>query len=308
MKLILNTALLLLSLALSVLCLWAASHANWYWAIIAIWFFALINNMPFAIMHEAVHGVAADSHWGNRLIGVIASWAFPTSFLLQRKAHLEHHANNRTDRELYDYYLPQQPRWLRNCWLYLGNLLGLYYFCVVLGNAIWLVAWWFYRSTFFVKKLGPALGFGEQIPILLTLPAFTVWCELALAFTWQTLLFCMLDLNIVAYLACLWAFALHWSALQYVNHAWTARNVQNGAWNLRVLPPFRWIALNYHCHLAHHQNPQVPWYNLPSMVDDGPRPTFWHVWLSLWRNGVRPAPPMETPADLTLIYPLKQKS
>lgn len=302
MKFLLNTALLLVSLSLSGFCLWAVSHAMWYWALPAIWFFALINNMPFAIMHEAVHGVAADSRWGNRLIGVVAGWAFPTSFLLQRKAHLNHHQNNRTDKELYDYYLPHESRWLRNAWLYLGNLLGLYYFFVVLGNAIWLVAWWFYRSAFFVKKIGPALGFGAQIPELLSLPALAVWCELALAFAWQALLFWLLDLNVLSYVLCLWAFGLHWSALQYVNHAWTGRNVQNGAWNLKVLPLSRWLALNYHCHLAHHQHPAAPWYELPSLVDDQPRPTFWRVWFSLWRSGVRPAPPMDAPADLDFLF------
>ncbi|GKX60745.1 fatty acid desaturase family protein [Leminorella grimontii] len=304
MRLTLNAALLLFSLSLSAFCLWAASHSAWYWALAAVWFFALINNMPFAIMHEAVHGVASRSAWGNRIIGVVAGWAFPTSFLLQRRAHLNHHDNNRTDGELYDYYLPHQPKWLRNVWLYGGNLLGLYYFCVVLGNAIWLVAWWFYRSDFFVKKLGPALGFGSQIPELIKLPPLAVWCELALAFGYQALLFWLLDLNVWGYVACLWAFGLHWSALQYVNHAWTRRDVRNGAWNLRVLPVSRWLALNYYCHLAHHQHPAAPWYELPSLIDDQPRPTFWRIYFSLWRHGVRPAPPMGAPADVAFVFPL----
>ncbi|WP_435954720.1 fatty acid desaturase family protein [Dryocola sp. BD626] len=301
MKSLINTGLLVLSLTLSGSCLWVVSHAPWYWAITGIWFFALINNMPFAIMHEAVHGVAAESRWANRLIGVIAGWAFPMSFLLQRKAHLDHHNHNRTDRELYDYFLPNQLRWLRNSWLYLGNLFGFYYFCVVLGNAIWLVAWWFYRSTFFVKRVAPVLGFGSQVAELAALPVFAVWCELALAFTWQAILFWLLDLNILAYTACLWGFALHWSALQYVNHAWSRRDVKNGAWNLKVLPLSRWLALNYHFHLAHHQHPAAPWYELPSLVDDQPRPTFWRIWFSLWRNGVRPAPPMGAPANFDLL-------
>lgn len=56
------------------------------------------------MMHEAVHSVTAKSTLLNRVIAIISSWAFPTSFLLQKQAHLGHHARNRTYAELYDYY------------------------------------------------------------------------------------------------------------------------------------------------------------------------------------------------------------
>ncbi len=308
MRFSLNFALLLMSLALAAGCLWVASHGAWYWAILAIWFFSLINNMPFALMHEAVHGVAARSKWGNHLIGQMASWAFPTSFLLQRKAHLDHHDRNRTDAELYDYYLPQQSKPLRSVWLYMGNLMGFYWFSVILGNFIYLVACWFYRSNLFVKKIAPALGFGTQVAELVKLPPLRVWCEIALAFSYQGLLFWLLDLNIWGYLACQIAFGLHWSALQYADHAWSSRDIKNGAWNLKVLPISRWIALNYHYHLAHHQQPAVPWYQLPALVDhQALQPSFWRVYFSLWK-GIRPAPPMGAPADLAFLFPEYKES
>ena len=303
MRFALNFSLLLISLAISAACLWIASHSQWYWAIAAIWFFALINNMPFAVMHEAVHGVAAKSERGNRIIGTIASWAFPTSFLLQQQAHLDHHRRNRTDEELYDYYLPQQSKWLRSTWLYMGNLLGFYWFFVVLGNIIYLFACGFYRSNVFVHKIAPVLGFGPQVAELVKLPAFRVWYEIAMSFGYQALLFWLLDLSWLGYLACQIAFALHWSALQYVDHAWSSRDVKNGAWNLKVLPVSRWLALNYHYHLAHHQKPEAPWYQLPSLVDhQAQQPSFWRVYFSMWK-GIRPAPPMGAPADLAFLFP-----
>ena len=298
-----NTAILLLSLATTWLCLWVASHLAIGWALLAAWLFSLVANAPFALMHEAVHGVACRSRRGNFLLGMVAGWAFPTSFSMQRTAHIGHHQRNRTDLELYDYYLPSQSKLVRGLWLYLGNLLGLYWWSVVFSNCVYLLAPWAYRSRFFVERLAPAWGFGPYVADLAKLPPTKVWSEIALAFAYQAALVYFLDLSVAGVVLCYWAFALHWSVLQYADHAWSARDVTNGAWNLTVLPPFRWLALNYHYHLAHHQHPEVPWYDLPKYIDAAvPQPSFWRVYLSLWK-GVRPAPPMGAPADLGFLFP-----
>ena len=297
-----NTAILILSLVTTWLLLWGASHLSLGLSLAAIWLFCLVNNIPFSLMHEAVHGIASSSPGGNRLLGIVAGWAFPTSFTMQRAAHAGHHMRNRTDDELYDYYLPNQSRLLRNIWLYAGNLLGLYWWSVVFSNLVFLVAPWAYRSRFFVGRLAPALGFGPYVADLVKLPPLAIWVEIALAFGYQVALFYFLDLGLFGTLMCYWAFALHWSVLQYADHAWSARDVRDGAWNLRVLAPFRWLALNYHYHRAHHQHPDVPWYQLPRWVDGSTRePSFWRVYFSLWK-GVRPAPPMGAPADLDFLF------
>jgi fatty acid desaturase len=110
-----------------------------------------------------------------------------------------------------------------------------------------------------------------------------------------------LDLTWQGWLLCHWAFALHWSALQYVDHAWSSRDIVNGAWNLKVSLVARALALNYHYHLAHHRHPQTSWVHLPELVDHAePQPTFWRIYFSLW-GGTRPAPPMGAPAALDLI-------
>ncbi|WP_211296899.1 fatty acid desaturase [Malikia spinosa] len=174
MTTLLNTAILLLSLSATWLLLWSASHLSLGYALLAAWLFSLVNNTPFALMHEAVHGVASRSPRLNRLLGVVAGWAFPTSFLMQRTAHIDHHQRNRTDEELYDYYLPHQSRRVRNLWLYAGNLFGLYWVSVVAGNLVYLVAPWAYRSRFFAQRPAPALGFGPYVANLVKLPAATV--------------------------------------------------------------------------------------------------------------------------------------
>lgn len=303
MRFTLSFSVLVVSLIVAAGCLWVASHLAWYWAILAIFLFAHVNNIPFSMMHEAAHGVAADSKLGNRIIGVMSSWAYPTSFLLQKQAHQGHHERNRTDVDLYDYYLPHQSKFRRNIILYGGNLLGLYYVCVVLSNFVYLIASGFYKSAFFKKKVASNLECSHYIADISKLSTLQVWCEIALSFGYQVLLIWLLDLTFWGYVLCVYAFALHWSVLQYADHAWSSRDIKDGAWNLKVLPIFRWLALNYHYHLAHHQHPTVPWYDLPKYVDKQElQPSFWRVYFTLWK-GVRPAPAMGAPADLDFLFP-----
>jgi fatty acid desaturase len=243
-------------------------------------------------MHEAVHGVFSENRLRNDLFGTLSAIAFPTSFTLQRIAHLGHHRRNRTDEELYDYYLPSESKFACNLHLYAGNLMGFYWLMIPLSNLILLVAPWLYMSRAFLE--GPARYFGFE-PYLREVQqhgVFRIWFECFLALAYQVGIWWALGLTWQGWLLCYWAFALHWSALQYVDHAWSKRDVRDGAWNLKVLPTTRAFSLNYHHHLAHHQHPTAPWTSLSSLVDyDEVRPTFWQIYFQLWR-GTRPAPPM----------------
>ncbi len=282
--------------------LWLASHGVWWVVLLACIAFAFINNVPFALMHEAVHGVASAKSRRNDFFGFLASCMFPTSFTLQRAAHLGHHVRNRTDRDLYDYYLPGESRLRRNVMLYVGNLFGLYWFCVVLSNVLYVIATPFYRSRMFIERIAPRLGFGEHVKDIVQLPPLRVWLEVACALGYQVALWRLLHLEWRGWLLAHWLFAMHWSALQYVDHAWSERDVQRGAWNLRVPAPVRWLTLNYQYHLAHHSHPGAPWTALPQLVDDDPaQPSFWQIYVSLWRHGVQPAPPMGSPASRALF-------
>jgi len=294
----LNWTILVLAALATSACLRAVCHGFWWAALI----FAFVNNVPFALMHEAVHGVACANAKRNYVFGLIASSMFPTSFSLQRIAHQGHHARNRTDTDLYDYYLPTESRFIRNVWLYAGNLLGLYWFCIPISNALYILATPLYRSSAFIERIAPRLGFGPHVRDIAQLPPLRVWLEIACAFGYQVALWRLLDLHWQGWLFAHWLFAMHWSALQYVDHAWSARDVTNGAWNLRVFAPVRWLTLNYHYHLAHHAHPAVPWTQLPRYVErDETQPSFWQIYVSLWRHGVQPAPPMGAPAERALF-------
>ncbi len=296
-----NVTILLLAFPATWGLLWLASHASSVWALVAAWAFALVNHTPFSLMHEAVHGVLSSNRQRNNFFGRISAIAFPTSFTLQTIAHLGHHRRNRTDEEIYDYYLPHQSKWLRNFQLYAGNLLGFYWFCVVLSNLIYLMAPWLYASRWFVKGPARYLGFEPYVREIAQHSRLAIWLECLLAFSYQGLLWWLLGLTWWSWLLCYWAFALHWSALQYVDHAWSPRDVVNGAWNLKVLAISRALALNYHYHLAHHRHPSVSWIHLPTLAESKEmRPSFWRIYFSLWR-GTRPAPPMGAPSTLDAV-------
>jgi fatty acid desaturase len=245
-----------------------------------------------------VHGVFSPNKRRNDFFGVLAGAVFPTSFTMQRVAHLGHHRRNRTDEELYDYYLPTESKFSKTRSIYAGNLFGLYWFCIPLSNLIFLLWPWLYSSKWFVDGPARSLGFEPYVREIAELPKLRIWLECALAFVYQLLVWVLLDLTWQGWLLCYWAFAAHWSALQYVDHAWSPRDIVNGAWNLKVLPITSAIALNYHYHLAHHRHPQVPWPYLPGLVEDAdPRPTFWSIYFRLW-GGARPAPPMNAGSTL----------
>ena len=304
----LNSACAALAFALSWGCLYVASRGQAWQVALAVWGFAVANFALFALMHEATHGLAAVSRRLNDGLGMVCGWAFPQSFTLQRQAHMGHHRRNRTDEDLYDYHLPHQSRWLRNLWLYLGNLLGGYYVGVLWGNLIYVLGQPVFRSRWFCEVYAQKLGFAAYVRDLLDLPYWRVSAEIVLAFAYQVLVFWALDLTAWGYGLAIAAFALYWSALQYVIHAWSARDVRLGAWNLSGNRALQWLQLNYSCHRAHHTQPDRPWWALQrqARLDAGPRPSFWRIYASLWR-GVRPAPPMGSAADLRFVFPAHQE-
>ena len=68
-------------------------------------------------------------------------------------AHLGHHRRNRTDLELFDYYLPHQSRWLKTYWLYC-LLTGFYWSIIPVAGLVYLLMPWAFSARWF--QAGPA--------------------------------------------------------------------------------------------------------------------------------------------------------
>ncbi|MDO5692831.1 MAG: fatty acid desaturase [Pseudomonadota bacterium] len=295
----LNLAIAVLAIAVNLACLWVASHASAWWVVaVAAVVFSYSNNTVFSLLHESVHGLFHPHRRINDGAGVLLAAFFPTISSVQRISHLGHHRRNRTDEELYDYYLPHQSWLLKTYWIYC--LLTGFYWAIIPVATLWYVLCpWLFRARWFQD--GPARwwGFRPFVIDIAQAPIRRIWLEGAFSLALQVTVFIALDLNWIGWLACYWAFGLNWSSVQYSDHAGSPRDVIEGAWNLHFWPGARWAFLNYNYHLAHHRQPSIPWLYLPRHVRAGDaRPSFWRIYLRLWL-GARPAPPGPGPQPLT---------
>lgn len=285
-----NVLIALSAATASIVCLWGASHTTqWWWMLAAAVVFSYTNNTLFSLHHEAVHRVFHPNPKVNDAVGVLLAGFFPTIFSIQRISHLGHHRRNRTDEELYDYYLPHQSWLLKTYWIYC--LLTGFYWAIIPVAALLFMVWpWVFRSKWFQD--GPARwwGFRPFVRDIGQAAIARIWLEGVASLLLQISLFVVLDLSLVGWLVCYWAFGLNWSSVQYSDHAGSPRDVIEGAWNLRFWPVAQWLFLNYNFHLAHHRAPNVPWIYLPSLVrSTDAHPSFWSIYLRLWQ-GARKAP------------------
>jgi len=284
----LNLVLLFGAATLSAALLFAASHAeSWGVKLAAALAFSFTANTLFSLLHESVHGLFHPRPALNRWGGRFAAAFFPTSLAVQRGFHLTHHRNNRSQYERFDYIEPGDIAWLKRLQWY-GILTGLYWLVTQLGLVLYLIAPILLRLPVLRRADSRA---AEQTSARAYLAVFdqvdsrVARLELLGSFAFQVLLFFALDLSFIGWALCYAAFAIHWSGLQYADHAFSPLDAHDGAWNLRVNPVSRALFLNYHYHLVHHRHPQTPWLHLPKLVDTAAaQPSFLGVWLSMWRG------------------------
>jgi fatty acid desaturase len=281
----LNLLLLAGAVVTAAFLLWTASHAGLPAVLAAAVAFSFINNTIFSLMHEAVHGTFHSNRLVNETAGRIAAALFPTAFSLQRVFHLSHHRNNRSERERFDYFVPGENRVLK-CLQWYCILTGLYWFsaplfCLIYGCTVGVVPW----SNLFTSgnRFARQTSAETFLEALQDAPPATVRLDVAASVLVQIGLFYVLDLSIAGWAWCYAFFAVNWSSLQYADHAFSALDKYEGAWNLRVNSVVRLLFLNYHFHLVHHRSPGIPWIHLPKFVRPGDaQRSFWSVYLSMW--------------------------
>ncbi|MDQ2720608.1 MAG: fatty acid desaturase [Bacteroidota bacterium] len=235
----------------------------------------------YSLIHEAEHSIVNSNGFVNNIIGRWLSTLFIAPFTFFKHCHLKHHKKNRTDEEMWDLYYEHQAKLKRYGTLY-GMMIGLGYFSMWLAVLLYAIAPRLIYTRFFLshKEVGGFLKGSDRKDKI----AKSRW-ESLFVIIFQVSLFFILDLKWTSWLI---LFAMHgflWSSQNYVNHAFSPRDIINGAHNLKIPFWLKLIYLNFNLHLAHHQNPKIPWIHLSAFIKGGKgRMSFFRNYLRLWKG------------------------
>ncbi len=278
----LNVLLLVIVLALTLGLLWVGAHLPLVWSLpVGIVFsFVLLSN--YALMHEATHeNLHPDPAWNQRL-GVLAGFLFPMPFSMLKVTHTVHHCCNRTDYEMFDLYYPGDNMFLKLGQWY-GLMCGWFWPCIPVGTVLLATFPALLRTAPFRKARTTAVLFDDFEKHGIN----RIRREVVLMLAFWTGLFYLFDLRWSSLLIMYACFAFHWSTRQYVTHAFTPRDVINGALNLRSGKFMSAILLHGNWDLVHHQKPWLPWTALEEQGKRSVAPvSFWPQYWRMWRGPV----------------------
>jgi fatty acid desaturase len=245
--------------------------------------FGIIMIPIYSLIHEAAHYSLHSSLDWNLYLGRWLCCLFVVSFTFYRHCHLKHHKKNRTDEEMWDLYYENQNKWLRYGNLYL-MMIGLGYLALWLSVILFAISPHLVNSSI-LKKHTEIKGFleGNNDPKKLRLSQLE---SLGVIF-FQVVVLWILNWDFATWFIFYLINGLIWSSQNYVNHAFSPRDIINGAHNLRIPVWLNLIYLNFNLHLAHHQNPGIPWLHLPKFIKTGNgRFSFLKNYLRLWKGPI----------------------
>ena len=243
--------------------------------------FAVVMVPVYSLIHEAEHGIINSNEAVNDFMGRWLSTLFIAPYTFFKHCHLKHHKKNRTDEEMWDLYYEHQDKLKRYGTLY-GMMIGIGYFSMWLAVLLYAIAPGLIYTRFFYshKEVGGFLKGSDRKDKVTK----SRW-ESIVVIIFQVTIFFILDLRFTSWLT---LFAMHgflWSSQNYVNHAFSPRDIINGAHNLKIPVWLKLIYLNFNLHLAHHQNPKIPWLHLPKFINSGKgRISFFRNYLRLWKG------------------------
>lgn len=290
----LNSVLAIIAMAAGAFILRFVSQTDsWVWTIAGMIAFGYVGNTIFSFLHEAVHANFHKSRKWNYYYGNLLAAFFPTGFSFQRRCHLNHHRNNRTEYELFETYNDDGDKGVRTIMLYF-ILTGVFWIFPPLGSLWLLLNPKTMINSEFTGKGNENLGRAGGASMLRNFQNigqaeyFRMRMEVLFSLALQVSLFLFLGVTWKGWILCYLTFALFWSSLQYADHAYSVVDIRNGAWNLKINPITKAFFLNYHDHLAHHQHPNVPWIHLPKFIDPAAeRPHFWSIYLRMWKGPIK---------------------
>ena len=243
--------------------------------------FGIVMIPVYSLMHEAAHHTLHASNKVNLFLGKWLCCMFMISFTFYRHCHLKHHKKNRTDEEMWDLYYEHQNKYLRYGNLYL-MMVGFGYLAIWISVPLFAISPKLVTTSFF-RNHREANGFlnGFTSPKQLR----KAQKESIVAIVFQLLLLYLINWDWQLWIIFYLIHGFIWSSQNYVNHAFSPRDIINGAHNLKIPVWLNFIYLNFNIHLVHHQNPGIPWIHLRSSIKSGTeRISFFRNYLRLWKG------------------------
>jgi fatty acid desaturase len=286
----LNVCLVALVFVTAIFLLWLGSHVESWYATLGVgvvFSYLLLTN--YALFHEACHGNLHSNPRMNHLLGVIPGLLFPMPFSMFRVTHQGHHLRNRTDHEMFDLYYPTDNKLVRFLQWY-GILFGLFWPWVPIGAFLFAASPGVLRTRIFRRARSSNYLLGDVRDVEIR----AIRLEVLLTVVFFGLMFWLLQLRWQAVLILYACFSFNWSTRQYVGHAFSQRDIIEGAWNLQHASLMSWILLHGEWDLNHHRRPEVSWYYLPRLsTPQDSRVSYvrqyWRMWLGP-RPNTEPAP------------------
>lgn len=275
--------------------LWLSSQLSGWLLAVCAFSFAFVGLSNYALIHEACHSGLNNNKSINRFMGTVAGWLFPVSFSFMKIAHEVHHIHNRSDHEMFDYYYPDDNLFVKYAQWY-SILFGIYPPVIPMASLLMaLIPWVFWLKPWQTAK-SSSIIFNKSLFPARVLRKIRIEVISGICFWWALSVFLSLDIVSVAILYA--AYWFNWSTRQYVTHAFSRRDVLQGAHNLKVSRIMGWIFLNGHWDLVHHNVPKARWQQLPKLGKSSRSAIpYWPQYFQQWAGPKPNFEPAPTPLD-----------
>ena len=268
--------------------MWLASlAANWLevFGVGIVFSYLLLTN--YALLHEAAHGNLQSGTARNYCLGLLTGLLFPIPFSMIRSTHQGHHLYNRTDSEMFDLYYPHDNKVIKYIRWY-GILLGFFWPLIPLGAVLFSILPRPLRRRIFEKPQSTNYLFSDAERAAVWAVRFELVAIIIFFIALHSLLHLQWPHTLLLY-AC---FSFNWSTRQYVGHAFSKRDIIDGAWNLRHNGFMSWLLLHGEYDKTHHRRPDVSWIYIPRLTPpDDERPSYFKQY---WRQWLGPRPNTES--------------
>lgn len=252
----------------------------------------------YLILHEALHGAAANNRTLNNFIGHLSGWMIALPFLVRRRYHMAHHTwtahpvndpENKAMIEKFSVMTHKQERTLEFMWKHWIPMIAANHF---LAN---------WRAPFVARAQGDTSAriLKEIRFARLYLVGYLAMAGVAFALGHLA--------DLVLFYLLIWLFLFFMVELLNLPHHAEAPLLAKDAERLQYweqdrvshdcksLPLWsRFVILNFNLHIVHHAFPSVPWYRLAQahsllhQQTDNPPASQINEWDFAWNNRRRP--------------------